>query len=303
MDIFSLRCYLMVAEQLNFTKTAYIMNVSQPSLSRIINNLENELNVMLVCRTKQGVTLTEAGKEFVKHAHGIVRDYDLAVKRTKEVDKRVAGQVCIGFLPAMCSDIIPNIVKKVRQEYFDIELDVIPLAQDDIISALNVGAIDIGLMLDWKIDKLVNCNKEIFFQDEYKIALHKDHRFANRESVSLDDIRDELCLFYKNKGDLRIDDDNEIGALATFYQSATMNTLNHTKQVPDLLGLLTLISCNMGIGLLPRHIERFCSDSIKFVDIYPMVHGLLFNGVFCWNKNSPASFIKKMRKIITEPGL
>lgn len=299
MDIFSIRCFIMLAEQLNFTKAAYIMNVSQPSLSRIISNLESDMDVVLFDRTNKGVNLTEAGKIFLNKANDFVTMFDDAVQTAKTVADKNTHTIRIAFLPNMCRDFLPDIYKNIQNSLGNIvKLEFIPLSQNECIKALNMGFVDIALMLNVKTEYNNSFEKEVFFRDTYKLALHKNHHLARKKSVSIAEIQNETCLFYKRVDYFKNDNNLEYVYLA--LQKAIESSMPNKKMITDFLGLCGLLDCNQGISVLPTHVQSFCSDNVKFLEIYPSIDSFVFEGIMCWNKNVQDKRIRKIREIIRD---
>jgi len=303
-DSFSLQCFLMLAEQLNFTKAASAMNVSQPTLSRIIANLENEVGATLFNRGKHGISLTGAGQELTVYADSIVRSCEYAVRRARAVENGQGGKLSIGFLPAMCMDFLPVVVQRMKQEYPEVELVLEPHTQDEMIFEMNEGNLDLILMMDSKMDRLINCERRQFYQDEYCVALHREHPLANKEFVEMADLAKERCLFYKRWRDFGGKRSLEAGPLAAQFEEASNIALTNTRTVNDLFGLLTLLECKEGVGLLPTHLKRPGFPDIKFVKIRldQIDKGFIFRGFMCWRRTNLNPAIETIGNILLEVG-
>ena len=304
MDSFSLQCFLMLAEQLNFTKAASAMNVSQPTLSRIIANLENEVGVMLFNRGKHGITLTGAGQELSVYADNIVRSCEYAVRRARAVENGLGGKLSIGFLPAMCMDFLPVVVQRMKAEFPEVELILEPHTQDEMIFEMNEGNLDLVLMMETKMDRLINCERQQFYQDEYCVALHKDHPLAAKDFIEMEDLAGEHCLFYKRWRDFSGKRNLEAGPLAAQFEEASNIALTDTRTVNDLFGLLTLLECKEGVGLLPTHLKRPGFPDIKFVKIRleEKDKDFFFRGYMCWRRTNANPALDVIRKMLLEAG-
>lgn len=304
MDSFSLQCFLMLADKLNFTRVAYSMNVSQPTLSRIIANLEREVGATLFNRSKQAITLTTAGQQLVFYAESIIQEWETAIRRTQLADKEGGSRLRIGFLPAMCMELLPTVVQRVKNEHAEIELVLEPHSVDKLIAEFNDGNLDLILMMNWKTEWLNNCMVEQFYRDNYCVALHKDHPLANREFIQMEEIVDELCLFYKTLGDFRTHKAAEPGVLALQFEMAYKTPLHSTKTVGDLLGLMTLLECREGIGILPSHLKRFGFSNIKFIPILSNDGDgdFTFRGMTCWRQDNCDPAVDEVRRILREVG-
>lgn len=304
MDTFSLQCFLMLAEQLNFTRAAYTMNISQPTLSRVIATLERTVGTALFNRDKRSISVTEAGLEFAHYAESIIRSCDYACRRAQAVADGGRGMLRVGFLPIMCYEIVPAVMRRMKEEHPNIEVVLEPYSQDKLIFEVNEGNLDLVLILDWKSDRLINCVVEPFFQDYYCVALHRNHRLANQESIGIEEISDEHCLFYKPLGDFRARSAYNQAALSSLFEMSTNTSIKTMKTASDLIGLMTLTDCGQGIAILPSHIQQFALKNTKFIRIRQDegMEDFTFRGVMCRRQDIQNPALKDIARILHEVG-
>lgn len=301
MDIFSLQCFLMLKDQLNFTRAANAMNVSQPTLSRIIAGLEKDVGVLLFNRCKQGITVTAAGYEFASCAENIVQGCEQAVRRTRAAAAGHIGTLSVSYLPAMGVLVSPAI-RRMKREHPEIILTVTPQSREDIVSTLNDGNLDLGIVMDYRLDQLVNCRKELFYQDVYYVALHCGHPLAQIEELRLHDLANDTCLLYKAPDAFRARSTADNGAVAKEFETAAKISLCNTKCVDDLLGLLTLLDCQEGIAILPTHLRSICPSSIKFIPLVldASYQEVVFRGMSCWSLSNSNPALDKFLNILQD---
>jgi LysR family transcriptional regulator, benzoate and cis,cis-muconate-responsive activator of ben and cat genes len=108
MELRHLRYFVTVAEELNITKAARRLNVSQPPLSRQIRDLEDELGVVLLERSPKAVRLTPAGTIFRKEALGVLRHAAEAVRKVRAAPGASAMKLRGGYAPSPTVDILPR---------------------------------------------------------------------------------------------------------------------------------------------------------------------------------------------------
>jgi DNA-binding transcriptional LysR family regulator len=176
--------FVVVAEHRHFGRAATALRVAQPSLSRQIRRLEQQLGVRLLDRTPQGTRLTEAGEVFLPRAKALLRS---AVQATAQA--RAAAQpsrIVIGYTPGV---IVTPAVRELRREHPDAEVQALHVDWDQ---GRNV-------LLDHRVDAVVTrlpfptdgLHVTILYDEPRVLAVPIDHRLAGRESVTLDDIADE----------------------------------------------------------------------------------------------------------------
>ncbi|WP_156738581.1 LysR family transcriptional regulator [Mycobacterium sp. E2699] len=176
--------FVVVAEHRHFGRAASALRVAQPSLSRQIRRLEQQLGVRLLDRTPQGTRLTEAGEVFLPRARALLRSAAQAAAQA-----RAAGQpsrITIGYTTGM---IVTPAVRELRREHPDAEVQVSHLHWGQALDALLGHRVDaVVTRLPFPTDGL---HVTILYDEPRMLALSVDHRLAGRDFVTLDDIADD----------------------------------------------------------------------------------------------------------------
>ena len=110
MELRHLRYFVAVAEELNFSRAAQRLHVSQPPLSRQIRDLETELNVTLLERTRQNVRLTSAGRITLLHARKLLRDSDLLRSEAQIAAGTEHQELHVGYAPSPTAEILSPVL-------------------------------------------------------------------------------------------------------------------------------------------------------------------------------------------------
>src|SRR5271168_2059670 len=184
LDLRLVRYFVVVADHRHFGRAAIALRVAQPSLSRQIRRLEQQLGARLLDRTPQGTQLTEAGEVFLPRAKALLRS---AVQATAQA--RAAAQpsrIIVGYTRGL---IVTPAVRELRREHPDADVQVTHVDWDQARNAL----------LDHRVDALVTrlpfptdqLHVTVLYAEPRVVAIPIDHRLAGRESVTLDDIADE----------------------------------------------------------------------------------------------------------------
>jgi LysR family transcriptional regulator, nitrogen assimilation regulatory protein len=143
----AVRAFLSAAEFKNLTRTAEVLGMSQPSLSRILASLERELGVALFTRSRRGVQLTEAGARFRARASGIVRQMDGLVSelRTREISP--TGRVAVGLPGVMTELMSAPLASWFAREMPRARLSVHEGISDEMEFELSLGRLDLALLI------------------------------------------------------------------------------------------------------------------------------------------------------------
>jgi DNA-binding transcriptional LysR family regulator len=176
--------FVAVAEHRHFGRAAAALRVAQPSLSRQIRRLEQQIGVRLFDRTPQSTRLTDAGEVFLPRAKSLLRS---AVQATAQA--RGAAQpsrIVIGYTPSM---IITPAVRALRREHPDADVETVHLDWNQQRDALLDHRVDaVVCTVPFSTDQL---HVTILYDEPRVVLLPIDHRLAGRQSVTIDDIADE----------------------------------------------------------------------------------------------------------------
>ena len=196
MELRHVRYFIAVAEHLNFRKAAEHLHIAQPPLSRQVRQLEEDLGVVLLVRSKRGVELTKAGHAFLEQARKLIVQAGHATEAARHAQKGESGIVRIGLASGL-GGVVSKVVFEHRKRLpaVDVECrDIFSTLQND---ALNKGEIDIGFLRP-PVDQ-VNLECELLFEEEFVVVLPKTHRLAKRRFLRLKDVADEpLIIFHRN---------------------------------------------------------------------------------------------------------
>ena len=184
LDLRLVRYFTAVAEHRHFGRAAEALRVAQPSLSRQIRHLEQQLGARLLDRTPQGSRLTEAGEVFLPLARALLRSADQAAARTRAAAQ--PSRITIGYTIGL---IVTPAVRQLRREHPDADVQTLHLDWNQPREAL----------LDHRVDAVVTrlplrtggLHVTILYDEPRVLLVPLDHRLAGKESVSIDDIADE----------------------------------------------------------------------------------------------------------------
>ncbi len=176
--------FVAVAEHRHFGRAAAELRVAQPSLSRQIRRLEQQMGVRLFDRTPQSTRLTEAGEVFLPRAKALLRSAAQATAQAR--DAAQPGRITIGYTTAR---IITPVVRALRREHPDADVQTLHLDWNQPRDALLDHRVDaVVCSLPFSTDQL---HVTILYDEPRVVLVPLDHRLAGRKSVTIDDIADE----------------------------------------------------------------------------------------------------------------
>ena len=148
MTLQQLRYFLAVADVRSFTRAAELVGVAQPTLSRQLKVLEDELGAPLVDRgARDGPTLTAAGRAVLPFARRILADADGARVAVAEIVGLARGRVRVGATPSLCSGVLADVLRVFHEQYPAIELELAESGSQPLVRSLVRGELDIALVI------------------------------------------------------------------------------------------------------------------------------------------------------------
>jgi DNA-binding transcriptional LysR family regulator len=184
LDLRLVRYFTAVAEQRHFGRAAAELRVAQPSLSRQIRRLEQQLGARLLDRTPQGTRLTEAGEVFLPQAKALLRSAAQAAARTRAAAE--PSRITIGYITNI---IVTPAVRALRHRHPDADVQTLHVPWNEPRQALLEHRVDaVVARLPIETSQL---HVTVLYAEPRALLVPLDHRLAGKESVTLDDIADE----------------------------------------------------------------------------------------------------------------
>jgi DNA-binding transcriptional LysR family regulator len=183
-DLRLVRYFVTVADHRHFGRAATALRVAQPSLSRQIRRLEQQLGARLLDRTPQGTRLTEAGEAFLPSAKTLLRSAARAVAQTRAAAQ--PSRITIGYTTGL---IVTPAARELRRQHPDADVHTVHLEWNAARQSLLDHRVDaVVTRLPFPTDQL---HVTILYDEPRVLVVPLDHRLAGKESITLDDIADE----------------------------------------------------------------------------------------------------------------
>ncbi len=197
MDMLSLEIFIKTAEEGNITKAAGFLHLSQPTASRRIQELEEELGRPLFIRTNKAVSLTDEGRQFLEAASDMLTIYRKALTQEKE-QQQLKGDIYIGSGEIPAFSVLAEQIRDFRKLQPGICFHILSGNADEIRDDVEKGVLDLGLITR-------SVNTETFESLEYAdktrwgILVRNDHPLALRERIRIEDLEKEFLILPENQ--------------------------------------------------------------------------------------------------------
>ncbi len=180
--------YIIALEKFrHFTKAAEYCNVTQPTLSAMIQKLEDELEVKIFDRSQQPITPTPAGLLVIKQAKEALVQAEQIKNIVQEQKQDVAGKFTLGILPTIAPYLLPRFISVLMKKYPKLELRIAELKTHEIKRALLNGDIDAGVLAD--IEDLEEYNISHLFYEQYMAYVSKSCPLYEKQLVKSSDLQ------------------------------------------------------------------------------------------------------------------
>ena len=187
MDIRVLKYFLAVAREQSFSTAAERLFLSQPTLSRQLKELEDELGKTLLVRSNKGVTLTEEGIILRKRAEEIVDLMDKTEQEVKQSNDSVSGTVYIGAGETYAIKLIADTAHHLKADYPGIHYSFFSGNGTDVMEKLERGLMDFGLIFG-NIDRTRYEAIEIPLHDTWGVLMRQDEPLAKKSTLTISDV-------------------------------------------------------------------------------------------------------------------
>lgn len=197
MEIRVLSYFLMVAREENITKAAQLLHITQPTLSRQLMQLEEELGVKLFKRSNHNIMLTDDGMLLKRRAQEIV---SLAEKTKNEFvqQEQLSGEIAIGSGELKSTQSLTQILASFREKYPLVQFEIYSGNSDNIKERIERGTLDLGLLLE-----PIDIRKYEFFRmpmkEEWGVLVREDSELALLDSVSPKDLIGVPLIFTRRE--------------------------------------------------------------------------------------------------------
>lgn len=243
-ELHQLRCFVAVASEMNFHRAAERLNMTQPPVSRQVQVLERQLGVQLFDRSRRTIRLTAAGDRFYFEARDLLRRAEDARIIARSVASGHLGNVSLAFIPIAAVPIVPIIATKLARELPEIRIVLNEMMTGEQVERLRTGRIDIGILRH--PDSTLPGEQKLLLREPYRLAVHRDHPFATRENLTIQDLDGQDFIMY-SPGYGRYG--YELLKPMFAARDVRPNIIQHLGQG---ISMLTLVNAGHGMALVPE---------------------------------------------------
>lgn len=293
MEIRVLKYFLATAREGSITKAANFLHLTQPTLSRQLQDLEKELGQKLLLRGQHNVTLTPEGHILRQRAEAIIDMVDKTEQEFHSIKDVIAGTVYIGSGESHTIKLITDIIKEVQTQYSEIKFDLLSGNAEDITEKLDKGLLDFAVLIEpidiSKYDFLTLPDK-----DRWGVIMKNNSPLAKLDKIKQSDLKN-LPLIFSKQVYKRSSQDNEF---RKWFKNDFENlNITATYNLIYNAGLMAESGIGYVIGL-DKLLNTMNNSNLTFRPLYPTLESRLN---IVWKKgqifSKPAKlFLEKLKE-------
>lgn len=290
MELRHLRYFITVAEELNFSKAALRLYTAQPSLSQQIKDLEDDVGVRLLNRTKRKVELTEEGAVFLEQARLTLAQADKAVAMARQVSQAKQQLLRIGFVPVAEMKIFPYVLPNLRVQNPDLKIDLLSLNNVDQIRGIKKGELDISFTRDnFQSDEI---ESKFVLREPLIFILPKEHPLAKYERIPVQALDGIDFIIPSDEQSKMLHD-----AILNFAKDHGIE-FNIVQKADNILFNINSIGIGLGCTILPGYIAPLTMNNtvIRPLDVELPSLDLFVS----YRKNSNSTAVQKFIDLLSK---
>lgn len=266
MDIRSLLQFLQIAKDGSYTKAAANLYLAQPTLSKTIRNLEDELGVPLFQKDKQRTELTDYGRRLVEISTPIVNDFQHIGEWLHSQDNLCTGSISIGVTPMLASLYLISSISNFCRRYPQVELKLNERNTLEVQRMVETGVCDIGMCMQHPALLKAPLDTYPLFTKEIVALIPRENPLSEKESIKMADLRNEKFNIYTSGHAIKD------AIYSRCREAGFLPTINFTSNTTLLL--IRLSEAGNGITILPK---PFLTQAE-----YPNLVPIPFDPIFPW---------------------
>lgn len=294
-----LEYFIAVGEAGSIAKAAELVNISPPSISASIAQLEAEFGIQLFVRKhSHGLSLTAGGRVFLKEAARLLNDADALHDVAVDIAEKVRGPLAIGCLLTFAQIILPTLRRRFEEAYPEVRVRQFERHQGQLLEMLQRGEIDAAITYDLELSQDVSF-EPLMLVPAY-VILPPSHPLAGKSSITPDELADEPMVL------LDLPFSREY-FLSSFQQRGIRP--NIAERTGDIAMMRSMVANGFGYGIVnmrPRHTQAPDGKPLVFVplegDIRPLTLGIALP-IAEHRTQTVRAFIDHCRRFVTESGV
>jgi DNA-binding transcriptional LysR family regulator len=237
MNLFQLEVFLKVVEMGSFTKAGEQIGLSQSAVSQAVAALESELNIKLLNRQRNGVTLTKVGERITSLIRDLMLIKTKIINEAAGITELETGTLRIGSISSMSAKLLPGMIASFKKRFPGVEVILYEGSYDEVRNWLKLSVVDVGVVTE----DMHEFEFIPLLQDKMVVFLPEKHPLSNQTNLKLEEIADEPFIMPKECGRI----------LQTIFKEQGIYP-NIQFEVRDIATIIAMVQEGVGNTILPE---------------------------------------------------
>lgn len=296
MELRHLRYFVAVAEELNFSGAAKKLHLSQPTLTRQVQDLEEEIGVTLLDRSRRQISLTRGGQVFLADSKRLLEMSQDNVRAVRALTLNSGAQLSIGYLVDIHNHFLPATLSAFRAAFPRVAVSLFDMTCAKQLDALRRGKLDLGFVgLEESLAGL-DFEAEPFAKYRMVLALPKKDPLAKKSKIDLGKLASMFFVIYS---------ESKCPGTRQWLQTLCGSTGGFEPQIlqeaPHTGAMLNFVASGLGVALLPDRLTKFHThEQVVFRDTSPPLE---MTAYAAWRRDNNSEPLREFVNIVKQTAL
>ncbi len=278
-DFREFECFCVLAKTLHFQEAADRLNISSPTLSRIINRVEGQVGTKLLQRTTRTVTLTPAGAVFYQKAQELLELHGNTELFYKQLKSGSSGKLTVSYGGLPIETFLPSVIGEYKDLFPEVDLTLLLQRIIDQEDALLAGTTDIGFFSG--TPRHSDLEYQLVHAEPLLFITARDSEFADRASISIEEISELNLVLGKPESWVDVYED-------FFKKAESYAPLNIVQYADDVASVMALVSLGIGHSIMPGGDINLRRAGVAYIPIKGFNGKIRLNAVWRRDRMNPA---------------
>lgn len=288
LDLFQLRCFAAVAEELHFGRAATRLHMTQPPLSRQIQLLEHAVGVQLLERTSRSVRLTAAGAVLYQEAAALLEHARRAADAAARTGKGEQGRVAVGYTAVTGWTVLPAVLAAAARALPRIEIGLLEMVSSEQLQALAEDRIDIGFVRPQHAAEGLRFHRVV--REPMVLALPARHPLARRAAIRQADVAGLPLIMYSRKEGAYFHE-----KIRSLFSPAS-SPPHYLHEIGQTHTIMALVGGGIGLAIVPDSARQLRFANVVFrplwrKDVFAEIH-------LAWREDSRNPALRPLREFL-----
>ncbi|MBL9152440.1 MAG: LysR family transcriptional regulator [Verrucomicrobiales bacterium] len=290
MDFRHLRYFQAVAEELSFSRAARRLRIAQPALSRAVQELERDVGVMLLDRSRRSIRLTPGGAVLLRETAGVFDHVDDMLRRVRRAAAGEVGELRLGYIGPPTRSFLGPLLKAYHREHPGVTIVLEERTPERVWEMVSKGRLSVGLTRPVLAHEALGLQSLLLREERLCAAVPVEHPLADRPSIPWQALAGESIVMLARREGAGSHD----AILAACSEAGFVPRLAHT---PSVIGtVLRYVEAGSGIGIVP---ESVLPDT-EAVRLIPLTPATTIPLVMVWSREGDDPAVTAFRAVVEQ---